>query len=153
MKEFLSLVLLASLFAPLLMSVTACSSGQGSNSAASTHTLHMAELSDMAIEVQNAPERVSEAYRFAVANPEATKNVPCFCGCGPIGHTNNYDCYVQDAPNNGAVVFDPHALGCVICVDITQDVMKMTAAGRAPPQIRQAIINTYSRYGPSNQTR
>lgn len=154
MKKFLSLVLLASLFAPLLMSVTGCSSEQGSNPAESApHALHMADLSTMAVEVQNAPERVSEAYRFAVENPEATKNVPCFCGCGPIGHTNNYDCYVQDAPTNGAVVFDPHALGCVICVDITQDVMRMTAAGRAPPQIRQAIINTYSRYGPSNQSR
>lgn len=142
-------MLLASLLAPMLMGVSGCSSGNAATS--SEHAVHLASMSDMSPEVQNAPITVSDAYRFAVANPEATKNVPCFCGCGAMGHTSNYDCYVQDAPNNGKIIFDRHALGCSICVDITQDVMRMTGEGRAPPQIRQAILNTYSRYGPSNQ--
>jgi hypothetical protein len=111
----------------------------------------MAAMSDMPMEVQSAPKTVSDAYRFAVANPDALKNVPCFCGCGAMGHTSNYDCYVQDAPNNGKIIFDQHALGCSICVDIAQDVMRMTGEGRAPPQIRQTILNTYSKFGPSNQ--
>lgn len=131
----------------MLMGITACSSG----SAAPAHELQFAAMSDMSSEIQSAPKTVSDAYRFAVANPEATKNVPCFCGCGAMGHTSNYDCYVQDAPNDGKIIFDEHALGCSICVDITQDVMRMTGEGRAPPQIRQAILNTYSRFGPSNQ--
>lgn len=111
----------------------------------------MAPASELPQAMQTAPERVREAYQFAVANPEPLKNVPCYCGCGAMGHTSNYDCYIKDAPANGKLVFDEHALGCSICVDITQDVLRMTRDGRAPPQIRAAIVNTYSRFGPSNQ--
>lgn len=149
MKRFFSFFLLAGLLAPLLMSISACSSSNGATSPG--HELRFAAMPEMSQEIQSAPKTVSDAYRFAVANPEATKNVPCFCGCGAMGHTSNYDCYVQDAPNNGKITFDEHALGCSICVDITQDVMRMTGEGRAPPQIRQTILNTYSQFGPSNQ--
>jgi hypothetical protein len=52
--------------------------------------------------------------------------------------------------SSGEVVFDQHALGCSICVDIAQDVMKMTRDGKTPKEIRAAIDQTYSQYGPSN---
>lgn len=143
MRRFLSTIALLGLLSPTLM-MTGCGSGQAK------HELHMAALSEMPVQVQNADMRVQEAYRFAVANPEPLKNVPCFCGCATLGHKNNYDCYIADAPNNGKIEFDGHALGCGICVDITQDVMRMTGEGRAPPQIQNTIINTYSRFGPSN---
>ncbi len=148
MKKTFSLLLLITFAIPMLFGITGCSS---SNGASSVSALHFATMSDMSQKIQSAPQTVSDAYRFAVANPEATKNVPCFCGCGAMGHTSNYDCYVQDAPNNGKIIFDEHALGCSICVDITQDVMRMMGEGRAPPQIRQTILNTYSQFGPSNQ--
>jgi Protein of unknown function with PCYCGC motif len=102
-------------------------------------------------EMQNAPERVRAAYRFAVANPDALKNVPCYCGCGAIGHMSNLACYVREFDSTGKPVFDEHALGCSICVDIAQDVMKMTAEGRAPTDIRAQIVATYSKFGPPNQ--
>lgn len=111
----------------------------------------MAPMSVMSPEVQSAPQSVREAYQFAVANPEPLKNVPCFCGCGAVGHKSNYDCFIQDAPANGKIIFDQHALGCSICVDIARDVLRMTREGRAPPAIHTAIVNTYSRFGPSNQ--
>lgn len=101
--------------------------------------------------IQQAPEAVRLAYQFAAANPEALKNVPCFCGCQALGHTNNYDCYIQAAPTGGEIIFDEHALGCTICVDITQDVLRMTREGRAPAAIRRAIVNSYSQFGTSNQ--
>lgn len=144
MKRILSCLLLASLFAPTLL-MTACASQPAQ------HAVHLADVSELPAEMQRAPQTVREAYQFAVANPEPLKNVPCFCGCGAMGHTSNYDCYIQDAPNNGKIIFDEHALGCSICVDITQDVIRMTGAGRAPPEIRANILNTYSRFGPSNQ--
>jgi hypothetical protein len=31
--------------------------------------------------------------------------------------------------------FDPHALGCSICVDITQDAMRMLKDGKSVPEI------------------
>lgn len=145
LSRAISLVLLSTLFAPTLMSVTACAPS------APQHELTMAPMSALPHEMQSQPERVREAYQFAVANPEPLKNVPCYCGCGTLGHRSNYDCYIKDAPANGKIVFDEHALGCQICVDITQDVMRMTRAGRAPPAIRADIMGNYSRFGPSNQ--
>lgn len=142
MKRLFSLLTLASLFAPILM-MTGCATK-------TEHELHLAAVSDLPIEMQHAPQPTREAYQFAVTNPNALKNVPCFCGCAPLGHTNNYDCYIKGASNNEKIIFDAHALGCQICVDITQDVMKMTREGRAPPQIQRAIIKQYSQFGPSN---
>jgi hypothetical protein len=134
-----ALLLVASLLA-------GCSSGETSSSS----DLKMAPMSDMPAEVQSAATSVQEAYQFAAANPEALKNVPCYCGCGAAGHTSNYSCYVKEVKPSGEVVFDQHALGCSICVDIAQDVMKMTRDGKPPQEIRAAIDQTYAQYGPSN---
>ena len=131
---------------PFVSFLTGCNT---SNSTAS-QDLKMAPMSDMPAEVQKAAVSVQEAYQFAVANPDALKNVPCYCGCGAAGHTSNYSCYVKEVKASGEVVFDQHALGCSICVDIAQDVMKMTRDGKAPEEIRTAIDQTYSQYGPSN---
>ncbi len=141
---FSMLILVALLTTASLL--TACSSG---DSAADTE-IQMAPMSQMPMAMQQAPVTVREAYQFAVANPDAVKNVPCYCGCGAVGHTSNYSCYVDEAASSSTTVFDQHALGCSICVDITQDVMKMTREGKSPQEIRAAIDATYSKYGPSN---
>ena len=132
---------------------------------ASSGSVAMAPMSEMPKEVQAAPARVRSAYQFAVANPDALKNVPCYCGCGAMGHTSNLSCYVKErkadgqtpvpAPKSAAagagVVFDNHALGCSLCVDISQDVMRMTGEGKSPQAIRAAIVASYSKFGPPNQ--
>ena len=112
--------------------------------------LKMASMGDMPEEVKNAPVSVQQAYQFAVANAELMKQMPCYCGCGDIGHTSNYACYVADVDAQGNVTYDNHALGCSICVDITLDVMRMTRDGKSPVEIRAAIDATYSKYGTSN---
>ncbi|MFA5838257.1 MAG: PCYCGC motif-containing (lipo)protein [Bellilinea sp.] len=111
--------------------------------------LKMAPMADMPAEVQDAAVTVREAYQFAAANPDVLQNLPCYCGCGPMGHTSNYSCYVQSAEGK-EIVFDTHALGCGICVDITQDAMRMLRDGKTMPEIRAAIDADYSRFGPSN---
>jgi hypothetical protein len=137
---------LLAIMIPLSSILTGCST------TATNQNVKMAPMSQMPAEVQKAPTTVREAYQFAVSNPEALKNVPCYCGCGAAGHTSNYSCYVKEKKPTGEIVFDQHALGCSICVDITQDVMKMTKDGKAPPEVRAAIDKTYSQYGPSNMT-
>ncbi len=143
MKHFISFALLIVILAPTLLTA-----GCAANPA---HDVKLAPMNMLPAEMQNAPTRVREAYQFAVANPDALRNVPCYCGCGAMGHTSNYSCYVKESQANGTIVFDSHALGCSLCVDISQDVMQMTRDGRAPPEIRASIISMYSQYGPPNQ--
>jgi hypothetical protein len=102
-------------------------------------------------DVRNAPPRVKEAYQYAVTHPDDLAAVPCYCGCGSMGHTSNLSCFVSSVAEDGTVAFDSHAAGCGICVDIAQDVMRMTAEGREPAAIRADIVATYSKFGPSNQ--
>jgi hypothetical protein len=142
-KRLLSLALLAIVVVPAFLT-TACSAGAG-------HDVPMASVSDLPHQMQTAPVRVREAYQFAVANPDALKNVPCYCGCGSIGHTSNYACYVKDHNADGTLAFDDHALGCSVCVDIAQDVMRLSRDGKSSGDIRSFIVNTYSRFGPPNQ--
>ena len=127
-----------------LTSLPACSA-----QSSGTH-LNMASMDQMPSEVQSAPVTVQQAYQFGVANPDVLKNIPCYCGCGDVGHTSNYSCYVSDVDDQGNISFDQHALGCSICVDITQDVMRMQKDGKSPQDIRAYVDNTYSKYGPSN---
>ena len=101
-------------------------------------------------EVREAPVVVRQAYAFAHEHPEVLRAIPCYCGCGSIGHTSNYDCYIADEAADGTITYDPHALGCSICVDITQDAERLLEEGRSPPEIRASIDSTYARYGPSN---
>ncbi len=114
------------------------------------HELAMAPLDGMPADVQAAPATVRQAYQFAVANPEPMQQIPCYCGCGQMGHTSNYACYVAGTDEDGKPIYDSHALGCSICVDITQDVMRLLRQGQTPKQIRAYVDQTYSRYGPSN---
>ena len=112
--------------------------------------LNMASMDVMPVEVHSAAVTVQEAYQFNVANPDVMKNIPCYCGCGNVGHTSNYDCYVSSVDENGNITFDNHALGCSICVDITQDVMRLLRGGESPQDARAYVDATYSKYGPSN---
>lgn len=56
--------------------------------------------------VRQAPTKVQEAYRFALANRDTMRWIPCYCGCGAEGHRSNADCYIKDVKSDGSVVFD-----------------------------------------------
>lgn len=112
--------------------------------------LKMMPMDKMPSEVQAAPSTVQAAYQFAAANPDVVKGIPCYCGCGAIGHTSNYSCYVQGGDANGAITWDDHALGCSLCVNITQDAMRLTREGKSVPEIKAYVDSTYARYGTSN---
>ena len=125
--------------------ISACSTSSSSE----VH-LVMTPMDQMPMDVQSAPVAVQEAYQFNTANPDIMQDIPCYCGCGDIGHTSNYDCYVSDVDANGTISYENHALGCSICVDITQDVMRMLRDGKTPQDARAYVDATYSKYGPSN---
>jgi len=111
------------------------------------------ETAQLPVEVLQSPPVVQAAYRYAIDHPEMLKAVGCYCGCGGMGHTSNYSCFVAGREASGATVFDGHALGCSICVDIARDVERLAAEGRDLPAIQQYIQAEYAQYGPSNLTR
>ncbi len=127
----------------LITVLPACSSQSRSE-------LQMMPLDQMPAQVQAAPALVQQAYRFAAANPDVMKGIPCYCGCGNIGHTSNYSCYVSQVDDKGGITFDSHALGCSLCVDITQDAMRLLREGKTVPQIKAYVDDTYGKYGSSN---
>ncbi len=132
--------------ASLLVVITAVGCGGGDESG---QRVAMASLNGMPPAVQRAPKSVKEAYQFAVANPEVLSAIPCYCGCGGMGHSSNYSCFVSVTPQ-GASFFDNHALGCSICVDIALDAMRLVKKGASVPEIRLYVDAVYSKYGPSN---
>jgi hypothetical protein len=145
-------VVFAILILVLVFSSGALSACSG-NTASVTSTgndLAMASMDGMPAEVKSAPTTVQQAYQFNVANPDVMKQIPCYCGCGKMGHTSNYSCYVQSVDEKGTVNFDTHALGCSICVDITQDAMRLLKEGKSTADIKAYVDQTYAKYGPSN---
>ena len=139
--------LLVLLLAAVLVTVTAsaCSASRSDE----VH-LYMLPMDQMPLDVQSAPVAVQEAYQFASVNPDVMEDIPCYCGCGGIGHASNYDCYVSSVDEKNTIAFDNHALGCSICVDITQDVMRTLREGKSPQDARAYVDSTYAKYGPSN---
>ena len=129
----------------LLVSLSGCSTA-----AQDSIHLNMAAMDKMPPDVQSAPVTVQQAYQFAVANPDIMQKIPCFCGCGRLGHKSNYSCYVQSIDAQGKITFDDHALGCSLCVDITQDTMRLMKQGKTTQEIRTYVDATYTKYGPSN---
>lgn len=137
--------LLIKLFWLVLVPVLALSAC--SEKAAKTEESHV-----MPDYVQDAPPRVQEAYEFAVSHPEDLEHQPCYCGCGNMGHDSNLSCFVKEVKQNGEIVYDNHALGCGICVDIAHDVMRLKDNGKTSLEIRRYVDAVYSAYGPSTDT-
>lgn len=132
---------------PLLFGfLTGCSNA----AASSQDDLKMASMDGMPGDIKSAPSVVRQAYQFAAANPDVLKHIPCYCGCDDIGHTSNYACYISGVNENGQLSYDTHALGCSICVDITQDAMRLLRQGKAVGDIKTYIDQNYAQYGPSN---
>lgn len=134
------------IIAMLLLStggLSACATG-------AEHTLPMAPIGNMPANVQSASLEVQQAYQFASANPGVTTHIPCYCGCKSLGHQSNYFCYVSSVDVDGVITYDPHALGCSICVDITQDTMQMLQQGKSVPEIKAYIDQEYAKYDPPN---
>ena len=97
----------------LVLGLAACS-GDGDTGAASQPVVQVNPLapeSDLTEEIRSAPVNVQEAYRFALSNPDILIQVPCYCGCGSMGHKSNYECYISGFDAEGKPDFDAHALG------------------------------------------
>src|ERR1043166_4110249 len=78
---------------------------------AAAHRYKLAPESILPPDIHKAPDDVREAYRFALANRDTLRYIPCYCGCGEQGHTSNASCYFNDNSTPEKPVFDRMNLG------------------------------------------
>jgi len=52
---------------------------------------------------------IGRLYRFAVDRPDVLQYMPCFCGCGRLGHRDNRHCYVKAEHPDGTITYTSHA--------------------------------------------
>lgn len=84
----------------------------------------------------NASSGVSEAYRFALQNPqEVLTQVKCYCGCIKTqGHRNDRDCFINE---DGT--FDLMGLNCGLCVKTALVAKQMLAEGKSVQEISDYV--------------
>jgi hypothetical protein len=120
--------------------------------ACQSQAYELAPESQLPAFLSEAPAKFKQAYQYAIANPHDLETIPCYCGCGAMGHKSNLNCYIQDVATDGTLTFDTHASGCGICVDITQDVMTLKGQGKLPSAIRSFIDAKYCKFGSGTDT-
>ena len=65
--------------------------------------------------VTDLPAEWQSAYAYALARPDVLQWLPCYCGCGGMGHRSNLDCFFQRREDSFA--WEEHASFCDICVE------------------------------------
>ncbi len=103
-ETYLALILLV-----VLLLAVACA--PTSTAPTNETSIRLAPASALSPELRQLSPEVQEAYRFALANRDILEKIPCYCGCGVIGHMSNYMCYVQPESAGGKVAFDLHGAG------------------------------------------
>ncbi len=76
-----------------------------------------------------------DAYRVVKEIPETIAQLPCYCHCDmSFGHKSLYSCFE-----------DTHASQCAVCVNEALIAYNLHKGGMPPAQIREYIIQQYSR--------
>lgn len=79
--------------------------------------------------------RQKQGYEAAQAIPETIAQLPCYCHCDmSFGHKSLYTCFE-----------DNHASQCAVCVNEALIAYNLHKGGMAPAQIREYIIQQYSK--------
>jgi hypothetical protein len=102
--------------------------------------------------VRALPAEWQAAYAFALASPEVLQWLPCYCGCGGMGHRSNLDCFFQRREAQTEVVYEEHGSYCDICVDTANMAASMLREGKTMIQIRAAVDLTFGGRGPGTDT-
>jgi hypothetical protein len=143
MSHSVQKLLLIGLVVLLALALTACSG--------SRPDLALAPVEQLREDIQAQYEHIRVPYQLALANPELLSQIPCYCGCRAV-HKNVKDCFVREVKADGTVVWDNMGLACQICQDIVQDTRQLVRQNKSLVEIRAAIDQKYSRFGPATDT-
>jgi len=91
----------------------------------------------------HASAATEAAYAYALHNPHVFEWLPCYCGCGTMGHRSNLDCYFKPT-TDGTIAFEEHASYCDICVQITLKAKELIAQGMSLRDARAAIDEAFA---------
>jgi len=87
--------------------------------------------------------RTEEAYAYALYHPQVIQWMPCYCGCGGMGHRSNLDCYLKPTIPGMPTTFEEHASYCEICVDTTLLAKRLISEGKSLSEIRAAVDQAF----------
>ncbi|EIT86183.1 Lipoprotein, putative [Fictibacillus macauensis ZFHKF-1] len=154
MKTGKTLVLLIA-----LSSLIACSN-QKTNTTAESKTQHQPSAEHGAADLrqettgvatlpsflQKKPEEMQVLYQAVAQHKKLLEKIPCYCGCGDsVHHKNNYDCFVHENKQNGAIVWDDHGTKCGVCLEIAAQSIMDYKNGKSVKEIRKKIDTTYEK--------
>lgn len=87
-----------------------------------------------------ADARTEEAYAYAMASADVLQWMPCYCGCGAMGHGSNADCFFKPTMAGlSSLTFEEHASYCDVCVETALMVKQMRGEGQSLRAIRDAV--------------
>jgi len=136
----------------LIMSISVSGCGQQEHS--SEQDIQYSAIGDVREETTSAselpsfleekPDQMSTIYQAVVNHQDVVDQMPCYCGCGEsVDHKSNYDCFVFDNEDDGAVVWDDHATKCGVCLDTAVEAINQYNEGKSIKEIRDHIDETY----------
>ena len=59
--------------------------------------------------LQAMSPQVRQAYAQALAHRLELQYIPCYCGCGGLGHRAVADCHVANVAADGSITYEQHA--------------------------------------------
>jgi hypothetical protein len=130
---------------------------QPGRTAATSGAVAMTDVMQAAWKVRPAyvrnDARTEEAYAFAMTSAAVLRWIPCYCGCGAMGHRSNLDCFFKPTMAGlSELTFEEHASYCDICVDTALMAKRMAAEGQSLRAIRAAIDATFGGGAPGTVT-
>ena len=94
--------------------------------------------------LKEKPVEMQLIYASVPEHKELLESMPCYCGCADsVGHKDNYDCFVNENKENGAVVWDDHGTKCGVCLDIAAQSIQDYKNGKDIKEIRTTIDEQY----------
>lgn len=58
---------------------------------------------------KSAGPSVMENYRYAAEQGRDLEWIPCYCGCGGLGHRHNRECYIKSENRDETLTYTSHA--------------------------------------------
>lgn len=75
------------------------------------HPTQIMGAGQMPVWLLSADRQIQNDYVWASSHLEELQYIPCYCGCGSFGHTDNYSCYFKRDQQAAITGYDNHAVG------------------------------------------